>query len=46
LKTIKVALRLSRHHVHTMMFKVGFYFPLLTITKPIIKKAKIYLGRR
>ena len=44
LKAMKAALRFSRHHVHTLIFKVGFYFQLLTITKPIIKEAPIYLG--
>ena len=46
LKAMKAALRFSRRHVHTLIFKVGFYFQLLTITKPIIKEAPIYLGHQ
>ena len=46
LKMIKVALGLSRHHVHTLMFEVGFYFWSLTITKLIIKEALNYLGHQ
>ena len=44
LKAIKAALRLSRCLSHDLMFEVGFYFRSLTITKPIIKEAPIYLG--
>jgi hypothetical protein len=39
LKAIKLALSLSRHPVHNVMFKVGFfYFRSVTTTKPIIKE--------
>ena len=44
LKAIKAMLRLSGRHVHTLMFKFGFYFKSLTTTKPITKEALIYLG--
>ena len=43
-KAIKAALRLSRCHVHALMFEVGFYFRSFTITKPIVKEDSIYLG--
>jgi len=43
LEAIKATLRLSPHHVHALMFEVGFYFWSLTTTNPIIKEAKIYL---
>ena len=46
LKAIKTALRLSQHHVHILMFEVGFHFWSLTTTKPIVTKALIYLGHR
>ena len=46
LKAIKMALRLSRHLAHVVMFEVGFYFQSLSTTKPIIKEAPIYLGHR
>ena len=38
LKAIKVALRLSQHLVHNVMFEVGFYFRSVTTTKSIIKE--------
>jgi hypothetical protein len=46
LKAIKAALGLSRRHIHSLMFEIGFYFRSLMITIPIIKKAPIYLGHR
>lgn len=47
LKAIKAVLRLSRCHVHAMMFEFGFYFQsLTTLTKPITNEAPIYLGHQ
>ena len=42
LKAIKVVLRLSQCHVLALMFKVGFYFRSLTITKPMIKEIDLF----
>ena len=36
-RAIKATLRLSRHHVHSRVFEVGFYVQSLTTTKPIVR---------
>ena len=43
-KVIKAMLRFSQHLVYALMFKVGFYFRSLIITKLIAKEAPICLG--
>jgi hypothetical protein len=45
-KAMKAALRLSRRHVHTLIFEIGFYFQSLIATKPLIKDAPSYLGHQ
>ena len=45
-KAIKAALRLSRHHVHALVFKVGLFCRSLSTTKPIVKEALIHLGHQ
>jgi hypothetical protein len=37
LKAIEAMLRVSRRHVHALMFEASFHFRSLTTTKPITK---------
>ena len=42
LKAIKVALRLSQHPVHALMFRIGYYFWSLTTTIPILRRLRLF----